>query len=232
MAAGSTAEVTGTIRFIVAVALLDGGSAALAYALTHEVHTGRVFIVIGAAIVGTVIAVAVVFLWFFLRLPRQLIEIRLMSLEETVQGIRDELARQTEEKWGDPFQFLAIYHTLRTDVREAIRALERAEETGKLWSRTGAPDYREWKKQRKAIATNPYARLDGLHGMLLEAFDHVERLSTNTSMRIGARRRVRETDDIPAALGSLRAAEDGLTFAIDRLEGLQSPLKPGGEQAG
>lgn len=126
-----------------------------------------------------------------------------------------------EDRFGEPFQFLPIYHELRTDVREAIRLIERAQETDELWSRTDAPEYGKWKKHKEAIATNPWAALDSLHGPLEEAFDHVERLSTKTCFRFGASRQLQDTDDADVALKASESAEEGLTRSIDRLENLQ-----------
>lgn len=178
-------------------------------------------LVLGAAILGVLAPLALVFLGSFITIPRRHLEWRVEELEEGIEQLRAQMSQFMEEKHGDPLQFLPIYHELRADIREATRIIGRAQETGDLWSRTAAPQYRNWKRHRDAIANNPFARLDGLHGDLLEAFDHIERLATGTSLRIG--RRVRSSDDLGVALHSLEAVEERLSFSINRLEVIQSP---------
>jgi cell division septum initiation protein DivIVA len=198
-------------------ALVGSGSGFFASQTEHP----SVLLVLGAALAGVIAPLVLVFLWSFLTIPRRHLEWRTEELEQQVEALQAQMSQFLEEKHGDPLQFLSIYHELRADVREAIRIIKRAEESGELWSRTAAPEYRNWKRHRGEIASNPFARLDGLHGELLEAFDHVERLATKTALRIG--RRVRRSDDLDVALKSLGIAEDRLTFSINRLEALQSP---------
>jgi hypothetical protein len=212
-----------TARFVVAVALLDAAAAGVAYWLTSEVKNNRAFIVIGAAAVGLLTAGLVLFLWAWFTAPRRALQVRVDQLEEALQGAQVQLQQLVEDRWGEPLQFLPIYHELRVDVREAIRIISRAKEERKLWPRTAAPEDRKWKKHRQAIATSPWAQIDVIHGELLEAFDHVARLNTDTAMRFGAGRRVRASDDLEAALEALETAEGALDGTIARLELISTP---------
>jgi len=217
-ASSEAREAAQSIRGLIFAAVVGPGLSFYA----SQTKDPSVVLVVGAGLLGLLTPLAVVFVWSFLTIPRRHLEFRADELEEEVQVLRVQMNQFMEEKHGDPLQFLPIYHELRADIREATRIIKRAQETGDLWGRTEAPEYRNWKRRRDEIANNPFARLDNLHGELLEAFDHLERLSRGTSLRFG-RRRVKKSDDLGAALEALSIAEDRLNFSITRLESLQSP---------
>jgi hypothetical protein len=208
------------IRFALWIACFDAAFAGIAYFVTSEVKEDRGLIVAGAVITGLVVALGILLVWALIIAPRLNLQIRVTALEEGMQSLSQQMGDFLQDRFGEPFQFLPIYHELRTDIREAHRILCRARDTGRLWKRTDAPDASKWKKHREAIATSPWARLDNLHGPLLEAFDHIERLVTKTSVRFFTNRTVRSTDDLDEAIAAVENAEAGLTFAIDRLEPL------------
>lgn len=220
-AAQEAREAAQTVVAVVVSALVGAGGGYLA----SQSEDPSVFLVLGMALLGVLAPVIVVFVRAFLTIPRRHLEWRISQLEEGQEQLQAQMTRFVEERHGDPLQFLPIYHELRADVREAIRIIERARDTGLLWPRTQAPEYKNWKRHRENIANNPFARLDNLHGVLLEAFDHLERLNSATALRFRTRR-VRKEDDLDVALAALATAEDGLTFSINRLES----LSPGAEE--
>ncbi|HEU5104759.1 MAG TPA: hypothetical protein VFU11_02840 [Solirubrobacterales bacterium] len=203
--------------------LLSAAVGALAGFLASRSEDPSVFLVVGSAIAGVLAPVLLVFVWSFITVPRRHLEWRVEELEESQEALQNQMTNLLQEKHGDPLKFLPIYQELRADVREALRIIKRAQETKRLWSRTDSPEHRNWKKHKEEIASNPWARIDGIHGELLEAFDHIERLSNSTAMRFGSGRRVREADDLEVAVGSLETAEARLNFSINRLEQLQTP---------
>src|SRR5581483_8548334 len=194
----------------VASALLPQNAAPLA----------RVGLAVAGVVGGILLVLLVILVWAFLTSPRRALEIRMAGAEDTIEGLQGQINNLLVEKYGEPLRFLPVYQLLRTDVREAQRTLIRDRDTGRLWSRAGAPEYGNWKKHGQDIATNPWARIDGIHGELHEAFDHIERLNNVTAMRFGGGRRVRDSDDLDSALRALDTAETMLTGAIDRLEGI------------
>jgi len=209
------------VRFTLWIVALDAAATGGAYWLSFEVGKDRGLIVAGAVVVGALTAVAILFLWALVTAPRRDLQIRVGAIEDAIEAIRGQLGMLTEEKFGEPLMFLPIYETLRSDIRQALRTFSRAQATGELWARTDVPEYDEWKKQKEAIATNPWAQVDNIHGELVEAFDHVERLARVTTMRFGRRRRVRSSDDFEAAVTALEAADRALTGAIDRLSAIR-----------
>jgi hypothetical protein len=220
-AAREARESAQTVKALIFSALVGAGSG---FAASQSRHPS-VLLVLGAALLGVLAPLILVFIWAFLTLPTRGLQYRVTELEGTVETLQARMNEFFEEKHGDPFQFLPIYHELRADVREAVRTLERARSSGKLWGRTDAPECGNWKKRKDEIATSPWAKLDGLHGDLLEAFDHLERLNASTALRFGAGRRVKVSDDLDVALATLGTAESRLTFSIDRLEDLQRPAE-------
>ncbi|HEV2858870.1 MAG TPA: hypothetical protein VGW80_10760 [Solirubrobacterales bacterium] len=180
-------------------------------------------LVLGSAVGGVLAPAIVVFIWSFCTIPRRHLEWRIEELEENQDSLQSQLTNLLQEKHGDPLKFLPIYQELRADIREALRIINHAQDTNRLWGRTDSPEYRNWKKHKEEIASNPWARIDGIHGELLEAFDHIERLSNSTAMRFGGGRRVRDSDDLDIAVKALSTAEQRLNFSINRLEQLQTP---------
>jgi hypothetical protein len=211
------------VRFLLWVGLFDATCAAGAYVITSEVTSDRALIVAAAVLAGILTSLGLLVVWAFITAPRRSLEIRVGELEGKIQGLTGQMGEFMENQFGEPLRFLPVYHELRTDVREAIRIISRARDTGRLWPRTAGPEYAKWKKHKEAVATNAWARLDGLHGPLEEAFDHVERLSTRTWLRFGEGRRVQPQDDVDTALTCLAQAEAGLDRAIERLEEIERP---------
>jgi len=223
----STAERAGTLTFQLWTLLFDAVAALLAYQLSAPPTHLRVFVAIGAVVIGTLATLTISFVTAYIFAPREVLFFKVASLEETVSGLQGQLSMLLEDKFGEPLRFLPVYETLRSDIRQSRRVIQRAINSGRLWNRAQAPDYKEWKKQKDAIATNPWAKIDNLHGILEEAFDHSERLVTSTSVRF-IDRRTKDSDELPAALAALIAAEQELTHSIDRLTELQ---KGNGEEA-
>lgn len=209
-----------TVKWLVVSAVVGAGSGLVA----SQTKEPSVALVLGAAAVGVLAPLLLVFVWSFFKIPARHLKWRVEELEERVEQLQAQMSTFMQEKHGDPFQFLPIYHELRADAREAIRIIRRAQETGDLWSRTEAPESANWKRHKNEIATNPFARLDNLHGELLEAFDHIDRLTSSTSLRFRSRR-VKKSDDLDVALVALAEAEDRLSFSIARLENLQAPAE-------
>lgn len=191
--------------------------------VAYKTDDPSLLLVLGSAVAGVLSPVILVFTWSFLTIPRRHLEWRIEELEENHESLQSQMTNLLQEKHGDPFKFLPIYQELRADIKEALRIINRARETNRLWGRTDPPEHRNWKKHKDEIASNPWARVDGIHGELLEAFDHIERLSNSTAMRFGSGRRVRASDDLDVAIDSLRTAEARLNFSINRLEQLQTP---------
>jgi hypothetical protein len=225
MAAQTTVEVykEHPVRVAVLTVLIDAAAALGTYAVHQAAWAVAVAIVL-----GTLSVIVIVFLWAVITAPRRELEVQVEALSQGLEAVRAQVEQLVIQRYGEPLQFLPIYQQLRVDVRAAIRIIGHAHETGKLWPRTGAPDDDEWKKHSEAIATSPWARLDGIHGELLEAFDHIHRLVIKTTMRFGAGRVVRSHDDLDLALHSLHTADAALTGAIDRLESLSALQKPEG----
>jgi len=196
---------------------------ALAGFLASRAANPSLVLVVGSAIAGVLAPIVMVFAWSFATIPRRHLEWRIEELEAGHEALQGQITSLLQEKHGDPLKFLPIYQELRADLKDALRTIRRAQETKRLWPRTDAPEYRNWKKHKEEIASNPYARIDGIHGALLEAFDHIERLSNSTAIRFGGSRRVRDSDDLEVAVGALQTAEDRLNFSITRLEQLQTP---------
>jgi hypothetical protein len=218
------------VRFGLWITSFDALAAVVAYWLTSEIHEDRALIV-GLAIVGGILAaLALLFLWGLLTAPRRRLEIRMANIETTLAQIEGQVLQLTEEKFGEPLQFLPVYQELRSVIRENLRKCRHAQETGALWSRSDCPEYRQWNKHKSSIATNPYAQLDGVHGDLVEAFDHAERLVSGTTLRFGSRRRVKASDDLGDAIESHEKADLALTRSIDRLEPLQAIAKYAAEE--
>jgi hypothetical protein len=215
-AAGETADRTTSVTFFLWTLILNAGTATGAYLLSPGSTTLRSLIAIGTAIGGTILALAITFLHAYWTAPRQVLFLSLASLEEQVEGLQSQLSMLLEDKFGEPLRFLPVYETLRSDIRQSIRVIKRARDTDKLWSRTQPPDHREWKGYKELIATNPWAKVDNLHGLLDDAFGHAERLATSTALRLFDRS-VKDSDDLDAALTALKEADERLTFSIDRL---------------
>jgi hypothetical protein len=213
------------LRLAVAVVLLDAAGAIAAYLLAPA-GVAKGATIAGAVVVGTALVIVVVFTWAFFTAPRRHLAFRVSEVERTLEGLSGRVDSLFEKEFGPPLRFLPVYHVLRTDLREAIRIVGRAIDTGRLWSRTDPPEDANWKRERREIGTNPWALIDGLHGELQEAFDHITRLNTSTAIRFWGTRVVRDSDDLDSALAAFHTAEGLLTRAIERLEALSAIEKP------
>src|SRR5687767_10154899 len=120
MAAHLTREQATAVRFIVAVAIIDGLAAGGSYWLTSEVEKDRGVIVGVAVVVGILVALATLFVWAWLVVPRKFLDARVANLEETLASVQGQVGALTEEKFGHPLRWLPVYHALRADVRESI----------------------------------------------------------------------------------------------------------------
>lgn len=136
------------VRFGLWIAFTDALGAGLAYWLSSEIKTDRGLIVAGAIVVGIVIALVTLFLVAFLTAPRRSLQIRVDELQEAVAQQQTTINALVQEKWGEPGDFIPIYHDLRTDMREAIRMVEQALSSGQLWPYSQDPDDRVWKNKR------------------------------------------------------------------------------------
>ena len=177
-------ELAKSLRFVLAVAVLDGLAGAATFFLTSHLGPAlRTVVVIAATVVGILAALSVLVAWAFLTAPRHLAEERLTELEDAVESQRAQIATLIGEQWGDPDQFVPVYHDLGADLREAIRKVERAKETGQLWAFIDRLDDNTWKKNREQLANHPWAKADHAYGPCAEAFGHIDRLNTLSSTR-------------------------------------------------
>jgi hypothetical protein len=205
-------------QFVLAVVLLDGLAAGVAYTLAADLDGfWRGAVVVGAVVVGTLTALTVLALWAWFTAPRRDLKNRVEILEDEVDRLRRNLSGVIDERFGDVDQFIPTYHKLRTDLQVALRRARRAQETGRLWRWGERLEDSTWKKNHAELSSHPYAVADRVAGPLAEAFGHVERLNTASSMRLRTRT-VRATDELEIAIPAFEAAEAALTAAIDQAE--------------
>ncbi len=201
------------VRFGLWIAAMDATAAGLAYWLSSEVKTDRGLIVAGAIILGVVVALLTLFVVAFLTAPRRDLAIKVADLQETVVQQGTAIEALVQEKWGDPADFLPIYHDLRTDLREAARMIEQAINSGQLWPYSQDPDASEWKKHKAALVASPWVMATQVYGPLNEAFGHIERIKKAQGLRF-INRAVKPSDDLDSALVAFYEAEAALTIVI------------------
>ena len=214
------------VRFTLWVVACDAAATGGAYWLTSELHKGRGLIVAAAVLTGILLALTILFIWALIVAPRRDLQIRVKNLEDEAAKFEERMDMFIEEKYGNPLQFTPIYQQLRTDLREACRIVQRAKDTGKLWSRTAVPDDDIWKKNKDSLGTHFWADQE-LFGILDEAFGHIDRLGRQTTMRFGTSGRVvKESDDLVEAIESMRRAEAALDGVIAHGSSIQAPVSP------
>ncbi|MDQ3730289.1 MAG: hypothetical protein M3355_11960 [Actinomycetota bacterium] len=203
------------LSFLLAVGIVDG----LAVVLAASASDSPVVAGIIAAVASTLIVLFLLFGWAYLTSPRRLLEYRVDQLEETVESQRRQLATWVDEKWGDSEQFIPVYHDLRNDLREAKGRVQRARETGQLWSFRKQLEVGTWKRHREQLRTHPWATVDDVYGPLAAAFKRIDDLNTDSSVRWGRqRRRVKASDELDEAHAVIQAAEHKLTEVIEEAE--------------
>lgn len=184
-----------------------------AYWLSSEVKTDRGLIVAGAILVGIAVALGTLFVIAFITAPRRDLQIKFADLQETVTQQGTAIEALVSEKWGEPSDFLPTYHELRTDIREAIRMVGQAIDTGQLWPYSQDPDNREWKKNKNKMVASPWVMATQVYGPLSEAFGHMERLKKAQGLRF-INRAVKSSDDLESAIAAFYEADAALTAVI------------------
>jgi hypothetical protein len=156
---------------------------------------------------GTLFTVA------FITAPRRDLQIKFAELQETVAQQGTAIEALVSGKWGEPSDFLPTYHELRTDIREAIRMVEQAIDSGQLWSYSQNLDDGVWKNQKAALVDSPWVMATQVYGPLSEAFGHMARIRKAEGLRI-FNRAVRPSDDLESALVAFYEADAALTAVI------------------
>jgi len=116
-------------------------------------------------------------------------------------------------------EVLSVLRTLRADLKDAARKIERSSQKGKFWSAGTEGDLRQktWQKTRKQLQS--MSGMNPLWDTLEEAYAQVERIAGLRTSRVFSGYRVQpDDDDLDGALASVHKADTALEAKIADLD--------------
>ena len=161
--------------------------------------------------VGIAIAVILVFMWALLTEPRH-------QLEQRVEELRSEVAELATLVRPEPGVMRITLRLVREEVRDSLRILTRARDTGTYWKLTEtSPDTKQWKKHRTLLLEMVS---DDDYEQLRVAAQEVDRINTARSMGTVFKRDTKVHDDnrVPETVLLLVDVEARLSAALQGVE--------------
>jgi hypothetical protein len=116
----------------------------------------------------------------------------------------------------EPEKTRSVLRSLRLEISDSLRRVERAVKTGRYWRMSGMEGgplpNRVWKKNQEQLSG--LAGMGDLYDSLYEAYQHVERINGYHFARVVRGHLVKDDDRLGEALTALRNADDQLRHKL------------------